>query len=174
MKRPNQTRGIRFGELLGPLDRRAKALGISRTDLVLGILRKALGETEVDAVGVQTHAEHGLSRACIRWGDTLELLDARAAQERLSSSAVARKAVRLYVANGELPKVEAFRAELEQFRREVAKIGGNLNQVAVHMNDQGTLKTTELGRAHDDMRTLFKEMVSYYKRMVESFDKRIP
>lgn len=162
---------------MDPLDKKAKALGVSRTDLVLSILRKDLGVNDPngpEALGKPMPAEHGLSRACIRWGKTLAVLDARAAQEGLSSSAVARKAVRLYAVNGELPKVEQFRGELEQFRREVAKIGNNLNQIAVHMHAEGIIKTTDLGQSILQQTALYKAMMELFRKMVSEFEKRLP
>lgn len=174
MRKRNETRGIRFGELLEPLDQKAKALGVSRTDLVLSLVRKDLGikcPVELEKIAP---AEHGLSRACIRWGKTLAVLDARAALEGLSSSAIARKAVRLYVANNELPKVEKFRDELEQFRKEVAKIGNNLNQIAVRMHSEGVIDSTDLGRSVKEQAALYKAMMEMFRKLVGEFEQRLP
>lgn len=177
----NTQRAIRWGELLDHLTVKAKREGTTVAGLVKRIVKKDLGldgehlATNLVEIQDSTPLSEEPARFTVRWGKILtRRMDERAHAERITSSDLARKAMRLYLANGQLPKVEQFRGELEQFRREVARIGGNLNQIAVHMNHEGTLKTTELGRSHIEMRKLFGELVDFYKRMEKGFDRQIP
>lgn len=177
----NETRGIRWGELLDPLSTRAKLEGTTVAGLVKHIVRKYLGLvgqppaanlTEIQDLAPLSEEP---ARFTVRWGKILtRRMDERAHAEKITISEIARKAMRLYLANNELPRLEQFRGELEQFRREVARIGGNLNQIAVHMNSEGTLKTTELGQRHIEMRKLFGELIDFYKRMEKAIDRQIP
>lgn len=181
MMKKNETRGIRWGELLEPLAAKAEQEGTTVAGLVKRIVRKHLGlagQNQAVSIG-ETHDPAPLSlepaRFTVRWGKILtRRMDDRARAENITISDLARKAMRLYLANNELPRVEQFKGELEQFRREVARIGGNLNQIAVHMNSEGTLKTTELGQNHIEMRKLFGELIDYYKRMEKALDRQIP
>ncbi|MHC1753004.1 plasmid mobilization relaxosome protein MobC [Humidesulfovibrio sp.] len=175
----NETRGIRWGELLPCLQERAQSECVTVPEIAKRAVREYLGLSNNCPAEIVKYQRLGqgissFDAVRVRFGLLTPLLVKRATAEGASVSSIVRRAARLYLANQELPKVEQFQDELEHLRREVARIGGNLNQVAVHMNFEGTLKTTELGQAHIELQKLFGEMVTLYKRMEKNFEQRIP
>lgn len=175
----NETRGIRWGELLPLLQSRAEAEGVTVAEIARRSAQEYLkpSKRQTNRVFGYQQTEHLLSSfpaVRVRLGPLTQDIVDRAIAESSSVSSVLRRAARLYLSNQELPKIEQFRDEVERFRRDLARVGGNLNQIAVHLNYEGQLKTTELGRSHIEMRTLFASLIDYFKLMERSINERIP
>jgi len=173
MSRPNETRGFRLGELLEPLKARAEVEGTTQTE----IIKKALNEYLARPLaGLLIEKKHGVGNTWgnVRWGRLLDPLERRAIQERTSSSEIARRAVRLYLGNGELPEVRQFAVELRKCHVDIAKIGGNLNQIAMVFNADKVLREKDLGQVHIALIDEFKKMADFYKRLEKELERRIP
>lgn len=175
----NETRGIRWGELLEPMKVKAAEEGSTITSLAKKAVRNYLG-LEVDHVPSTEDLKSMRGTICsypqftVRWGRIGKALEERAMAEKTTSTEIARRAVGLYLVNGELPKVEEFQRDLERFRGEVAKIGNNLNQITAHMHSEGTIKTTELGQSLLAQTGLYKEMMDLFRRMERKLERQIP
>ncbi|MFA6605351.1 MAG: ribbon-helix-helix protein, CopG family [Patescibacteria group bacterium] len=173
MKKANETRGVRLGELLDPLQAHARAEGTTQTEIIKRALRAYLG---IRATGTVLGKKRvvGSTWGNVRWGDILENLDTRAAREGVSSSSLARRAVRLYLANGEVPQILQFINELREHHAKLARIGGNLNRIARLVNADGILARSDLGQVHIALIEAFKPLADLYKRVEKMLERQRP
>lgn len=165
--------------MLEPIKVRAQEEGVT----VSGLVRQAvltylsLGSSDLKEIPIDRRADENLGdfeRHNVSWGRLRRHLEDRARAEKMSLSGIARRAARLYLANGDLPKVLEFSREMRGFHAELAKIGGNLNQIAVHINMHDNLREKDLGQVHIALIGEFKKLADFYKRLEKELERRIP
>jgi len=166
-------RSYRLGELLGPLKAKAKSEDTTQTEILKRALRAYLDKNDHEIAG-RLKGEEGDSRVTVRFGSLVEPLESRAASEHTTSSAIARRAVRLYLANGEVPKILQFMDELREHHANLARIGGNLNRIARLVNTDGILARSDLGQVHIALIEAFKPLADLYKRVEKTLDRQRP
>jgi predicted transcriptional regulator len=107
-------------------------------------------------------------RRSFRLGDLGDRLDARAKRERVKPSQVLRRALAAYLDGSRQPlgsfeQIERFTADLAGLRSELARVGGNLNQLAHAFNMDEPLNTDELAVTHRELQTQFAALATLLK-----------
>lgn len=170
-------RAIRWGELLAPLEAKAHEEGATVPARVRRVVRAYLGINCAPPSNVALgRGVRGTVSAfgwlTIRPGRLGDALEKRALEEKTTTSEIARRAIRLYLANEELPDIRQFAQELRSLQKNMARIGGNLNQIAVAFNSDGVLRTSDLRADHRSLVAWFSELASYFKRLEKQLDAK--
>jgi len=173
MGKVSNPRSYRLGELFGPLKAKAKSEETTQTEILKRALRAYLDGNVPELAG-RLRDEEGDSRVTVRFGSLVEPLESRAAAEHTTSSAIARRAVRLYLANGEVPQILQFINELREHHAKLARIGGNLNRIARLVNADGILARSDLGQVHLALIEAFKPLADLYKRVEKTLERQRP
>lgn len=176
--RNSTQRAIRWGELMAPLEAKAYEEGATVPALVRRVVRAYLGHGgDPPPRVVPGQSVRGTLNAfgwlTVRPGRLGEALEKRAQEEKTTTSEIARRAIRLYLVNEELPKFQQFAQELRALHNDMARIGGNLNQIAVAFNSDGLLRMSDLRTAHRGLIDGFAVLACFYKRLEKQFDARM-
>jgi len=97
----------------------------------------------------------------------------RAEQENVKPAQVIRRALKLYLQDNAL-RIEdtaGLRVDLRALRAEFHRAGDNLNQLAHFFNVHDTLDTSELAKAHFDLRRQFWEARQLLEAVIEDLRK---
>jgi hypothetical protein len=175
MKNSHNSTSVRLGELRAPVEAKAKAEGITLTEALKQSVRAYLN-LPAPQVQVVTPGENdeGDTRLTVRFEGLYWLLIERAAEDRISCSALIRKAVRFYLLDGRVPEIKGFFGELRTAHANMARVGGNLNRIARLLNTDDIFAETELALAHDDLLNMFKLLADLYSRVERKLDRQIP
>ena len=65
-------------------------------------------------------------------------------------------------------KITDFTTELRKNRADLARVGGNLNQVAFYFNSTGIVHETHLAKIHTDLQEQFKKISQTFIKIEES------
>ena len=124
MKNSTQ-RAIRWGELLAPLEAKAHEEGATVPALVRRVVRAYLGANTGSPPQMVPGRDvrgtlHAFGWLTIRPGRLGAALEKRAQEEKTCTSEIARRAIRLYLANEELPDIRQFAQELRALQKDLA------------------------------------------------------
>lgn len=174
--RSKNNTSIRWGELYPALAVFAEVVGKSKSDIAREAVRNHLREKGMDVPERANPKEVDYAREIltVRWAGLLEPLTDRAIIEKVSVAEIARRAVRLYLANGEVPKILQFIGELRKAHADMARIGGNLNRIARLINADGILAKTDLGQVHLALIEEFKIIAELYGRVEKELERQRP
>jgi len=118
----------------------------------------------------------------VRLGEGLRAeVDQQAALENRAMSQLIRQAVVEYLdrqarTDDDVTVEKALRAvfdELWTLRGESARIGGNLNQIALAYNQTGRVDKGELAEAHRELQQHFREMMQLHVRIEKELKDKI-
>jgi hypothetical protein len=113
-------------------------------------------------------------RRSFRLGDLGDRLDARAKRERAKPSRVLRRALTAYLdgtgqPSGSFEQIEQLTADLAGLRSELARVGGNLNQIAHAFNMGDPLDTVGLTATHCELQTQFSALTALLRGVRDGF-----
>lgn len=105
-------------------------------------------------------------RISVRVGEWLEQVDGEANRLDLRRSDIIRRAIAVYFAQGDqLDKLAGAGDELERLRRDLYRVGANLNQIAAELNSSGVLDMDPLRITHDELRREFRSIMEYLRSL---------
>ena len=99
--------------------------------------------------------------------DTVKELDRRAATEK-NRSVVIRRALKIYLSGQEQldrTAVLELTKAVTDFRADMGRVGGNLNQLAYYFNLHDTIQPHELAGEHRELQRQFKALMTLIKRL---------
>lgn len=122
-------------------------------------------------------------RFTVRLDDLAEPLKKRAALEnnsrgknfvRVTPSSILQKSLRAYL-NGDYIQIieaQAIIESLDKLRNDLARVGGNLNQLAHVFNMEDRVDEGELRKNHDALRTEFRQVIGVLRDIEQELYKR--
>lgn len=149
----NSQSNVRWGELYPALSALAESEGKTRSEVAREALRVYLKKRRMKAPPRPKLAGADCNRQTIgvRWGSLSEPLIERAIAENTSASAIARRSVQFFLGHTRIPEIKEHMEEIRRLTRILARIGGNLNQIALAFNMDDFLKTDDLAQVHDEL-----------------------
>lgn len=120
------------------------------------------------------------THSTVRLGDLTAPLEKRAASEskaagrRITPSSVIKKALRAYLAGNNVQVIEApaILDALGRLRNDLARVGGNLNQLAHIFNMESRVDKSELQKNHEALQTEFRQVIGTLKEVREELYKQ--
>ena len=89
-------------------------------------------------------------------------------KKKIKRSQVVREAIKKYLYDKEwhikLEKLD----ELNTLRPELARVGGNLNQLARAFNMSGGLRDDDIIASHEELRGVFSRIIDILKQVIEN------
>lgn len=158
-KKQNSQSNVRWGELYPALSALAESEGRPRSEIAREALRAYLKKKRVTAqprprlVG----ADGTRQTIGVRWGSLSEPLIERAIAENTSASAIARRSVRFFLGHTRVPEIKEHMEEIRRLTKILARIGGNLNQIALAFNMDDFLKTGDLAQVQNELIHEFRD-----------------
>ena len=68
--------------------------------------------------------------------------------------------MRAYFNDKHCGDIDGLRQELQEFKSDFARIGSNLNQLALYFNIHDDIKTRELEKVHSELQNHFSEVMT--------------
>lgn len=97
----------------------------------------------------------------IRLGELADSANERVKEEGTDISKLIRRALSHYLSSApDISKVDSLISELVAFRRDFARTGSNLNQLALAFNIEDKIDSDQLAATHADLRQEFKQLMS--------------
>lgn len=120
------------------------------------------------------------THSTVRLGDLTAPLEKRAASEskaagrRITPSSVIKKALRAYLVGNNVQVIEApaILDALGRLRNDLARVGGNLNQLAHIFNMESRVDKSELQKNHEALQTEFRQVIGTLKEVREELYKQ--
>lgn len=120
------------------------------------------------------------THSTVRLGDLTAPLEKRAASEtkaagrRITPSAILKRALRTYLGGENVQHFDAsgMIEELAGLRSDLARVGGNLNQLAHIFNMESRVDKSELQKNHEALQTGFRQVIGTLKEVREELYKR--
>ena len=84
--------------------------------------------------------------------DQISALDERAKAEGVKRSVIVRRAISAYLSDTRIEDIEEIRAGMQKLREDLARVGGNLNQLAFGMNTGQGIDYPRLAEALVELR----------------------
>ncbi len=155
----NSQSNVRWGELYPALSALAESEGKTRSEIAREALRAHLKKKRVTAQPRPRLAGADGTRQTIgvRWGSLSEPLIERAIAENTSASAIARRSVRFFLGHTRVPEIKEHMEEIRRLTKILARIGGNLNQIALAFNMDDFLKTGDLAQVQNELIHEFRD-----------------
>lgn len=149
----NSQSNVRWGELYPALSALAESEGKSRSEIAREALRAYLKKKRVKVRPRAKPAGADWTRQTIgvRWGSLSEPLIERAIAENTSASAIARRSVRFFLGHTRVPEIKEHMEEIRRLTKILARIGGNLNQIALAFTLDDILKTDDLAQVQNEL-----------------------
>jgi len=149
----NSQSNVRWGELYPALSALAESEGRPRSEVAREALRAYLKKKRVKAPPRPklTGADGTRQTIGVRWGSLSEPLIERAIAENTSVSAIARRSVRFFLGHTRVPEIKEHMEEIRRLTRILARIGGNLNQIALAFTLDDILKTDGLAQVQNEL-----------------------
>lgn len=112
----------------------------------------------------------------IRFDEELRArLEQRAEEEGRYTSDVVRRAVRLYLGNEDLPKVEKALRELrDTINTQMWRCGGNLNQISMRWTRRSELDEDQLRKVHAELQAAFGVLCKAWEATRRDLSIRLP
>lgn len=98
-------------------------------------------------------------------------LEKRAEEEGVDPSKIMRRALKNYLVTPHLKSPASVVAALSSLRSDLAKVGGNLNQIAMRFNMDSTVAPVELSAAHEELRQEFNRVMSLLRYIEKELKK---
>lgn len=116
----------------------------------------------------------------VRLGDLTVPLEKRAASEtkaagrRITPSAILKRALRAYLSGENVQHFDTsgMIEELAGLRSDLARVGGNLNQLAHTFNIYGQVDDKELRQNHEALQGEFRQIMAMLKEIRDELHKR--
>jgi len=155
----NSQSNVRWGELYPALSALAASEGKPRSEIAREALRAYLKKKRVKAQPRPKLAGVDCTRQTIgvRWGSLSEPLIERAIAENTSASAIARRSVRFFLGHTRVPEIKEHMEEIRRLTKILARIGGNLNQIALAFTLDDFLKTGDLAQVQNELIQEFRD-----------------
>lgn len=120
------------------------------------------------------------THSTVRLGDLTAPLEKRVASEskaagrRITPSAILKRALRAYLGGENVQHFDAsgMIEELAGLRSDLARVGGNLNQLAHTFNIYGQVDDKELRQNHEALRDEFRPIMAMLKEVRDELYKR--
>ena len=83
-----------------------------------------------------------------------------------SFSLLVKKSIAAYFRAGEPEaelSVEDLITQLKKMRGDLARVGGNLNQLALYFNTTGIVHNDALGKAHQELQSEFRNLTKFFR-----------
>ena len=94
----------------------------------------------------------------VRLDELADRLKRKASDEKVKPSRIIRRAIRAYLDNKNYENMEELAQELKAIRSDFARVGGNLNQIALYFNMNDKVKHNELAKSHEDLQVKFGKL----------------
>ena len=100
----------------------------------------------------------------IRFNDLLDPLDKKAKKERSNRSRVVRRALRSYLEDKNFGECDTLVSELAKVKSSLARIGGNMNQIARYFNTHDALDSSQLNQAHEELKKELDKTILFLRK----------
>lgn len=100
----------------------------------------------------------------VRFGDLTADLEKKSAKDKVKRSTIIRRAVRAYLEDKNFGECDVLVSELAGVKSSLARIGGNMNQIARYFNTHDSIDSSELNQAHEELKKELDKTILFLRK----------